>query len=477
MSQIIENIKDMVRGVINEYNSPDHVFFTQGNKTRVLRYRDANAIGFYLESDGNFVCKKSKSHTQMRGDIAAQRLGYNNKSEFFDYAKNLEDEDESQDLIDEFDSIMDELEMKSEIEGRYWSDSNVISFWYEIPSLDTINLIIKKLSDFIGEQIDIKTLHIATEESTPTTEEMFNSDSLTQLDKEKQEDIKALHLMNAEEKVQTSQMKDYLKNRSENTGKKLKYSSSKGEMPMAQYRALKTTSENKTITNNNKMRLTKKDIKKAINEAFSDIVQHNHIMADYDFDDYDEDDYKYMSDEDIASQYEDFEITHLEAEPARYGEGFTGTIEITFPNADDVDYNSTTVDNFFVYDDNLTKFGFENWYPEDVVEKLKMEIRDYINKNLKKTTALESKIRQIVQETVCEIGQRYNGEYDRTGRPSDDEKYIDSLDYIIDSVINGNTTQVRKLVNKLTFEEFFALIELARENGCDEKLKNMVHNY
>ena len=28
-----------------------------------------------------------------------------------------------------------------------------------------------------------------------------------------------------------------------------------------------------TITNNNKMRLTKKDIKKAINEAFSDLVQ------------------------------------------------------------------------------------------------------------------------------------------------------------------------------------------------------------
>lgn len=88
--------------------------------------------------------------------------------------------------------------------------------------------------------------------------------------------------------------------------------------------------------------------------------------------------------------------------------------------------------------------------------------------------SFESKLRKMVKEAVCEIGQRYNGEYDRTGMPIDDEDYVDSIDYIINSVINGNVTQVRKLVGKLTYGQFFDVIDLAREYGCEEDLRKMI---
>ena len=60
--------------------------------------------------------------------------------------------------------------------------------------------------------------------------------------------------------------------------------------------------------------------------------------------------------------------------------------------------------------------------------------------------------------------------------PIDDEDYVDSFDYIIDSVINGNVTQVRELVKRLTYSEFFDLIDLARENGCEDELRKIINN-
>ena len=478
MSLLKEHIRNMVKGIINEYNSPDHIFLYKDGGEQKLGFRDNDAIGFFLRGNGDFYCGKAMTHSELKYDYIANKLGFKTNDEYNDYIDNNPGI-ESEALEEEFEAIENDIMSRGSecIEGRYWCNNNIIAFWYEVPQFEEFKKIINGIASFIHSNININDVTIAVDDfDLMFAKDYFSngSDKYNNIDKEKSEELRALHLMNAEEKAQTSQMKDYLQNKSENTGKKLKYNNSKGEMPMAQWRALHSTSENKTIKYNNKMRITKKDIKKAINEAFSDLVQHNHLMADYDFDDYDEDDYKYMSDEDIASQYEDFEITHLEAEPARYGEGFTGTIEITFPNADDVDYNSTTVDNFFVYDDNLTKFGFENWYPEDVVEKLKMEIRDYINKNLKKTTALESKIRQIVQETVCEIGQRYNGEYDRTGLAVNDDEYVESLDYIIDSIINGNHRQAQEMISQLSPKEIKELILLAREMGCEEEVMDAI---
>ena len=43
---------------------------------------------------------------------------------------------------------------------------------------------------------------------------------------------------------------------------------------------------------------------------------------------------------------------------------------------------------------------------------------------------------------------RYEGEYDRTGKAEDDYAYIESYEYIVDSMTNGNWSQVRKLIGK-----------------------------
>ena len=473
MWDIKENIRQMVRGIIYEDNSPDHVSFND----QELFFRDDDAIVFFLTDENEFYCDFGKTHSEIKYDFIAKKLGFNSNDEYNDYIENNPGI-RSEALEEEYEALLNDIRFSGCcIEGRFWSNNNVIAFWYKIPSLDVIKKILNGIENFTNKNIDINNVFIALDDDILSVEDYFNSKQNQNIDKEKSEELRKLHLMNAEDKVQTSQMQDYLRNKSENTGKKLQYNNSKGEMPMAQWRALHSTSENKNKKQNKKMIFTNKDIKNAINEAFSDLVQHNHIMADYDqMNDYDEDDYKYMSDEDIASQYEDFEITHLEVKPAIYGEGYTGTIEITFPNADDVTFDSGTVDNFYIYDKDATRFGFDNWYPKEVVEKLKEEIRNYINKNLKNkpTTALESKIRQMVQETVSQIGQRYNGEYDRTGMPIDNEDYVDSIDYIIDSVINGNVTQVRQLVGKLTFGEFFDVIDLAREYGCEEDLRKMI---
>ena len=477
MQLIKEHIRNVVKGIINEYNSPDHIFLQNNGEEQKLTFRDNDAIGFFLRKNGDFYCGEAKTHSELKYDYIANQLGFNSNDEYNDYVDN-NPSIESEALEEEFEALESEILSRGSdcIEGRYWCNNNIISFWYEVPSFNEFQKIINGISSYIHSNININDVVIAVDDfELETAKDYYSGNNQNKLDKEKSEALRNLHLMNAEEKVNTSQMKDYLQNKSENTGKKLKYNNSKGEMPMAQWRALHSTSENKIKNSNNKMRLTKKDIKKAINEAFSDLVQHNHIMADYDKNnDYDEDDYTYMSDEEIASQYEDFKITNIEVEPDKYGEGYTGAIEISFPNADDITFDTSVVDNFYIYDNAVTRFGFENWYPEDVVEKLKELIKDYIDENLKEpTTALESKIRRMVQETVCEIG-RYSGEYDRTGMALDDDEYVDSIDYIIDSVINGNTSQVRELVQKLTYSELFELIDLAREMGCEDDLKRMI---
>lgn len=91
---------------------------------------------------------------------------------------------------------------------------------------------------------------------------------------------------------------------------------------------------------------------------------------------------RYMSDEDIANQYQDFKVTHFEINPSRYGNGWTGTIEIEFPNADEVDFDSSVVDNFIVYDHEGTRVGFDNWYPDEVANQLKEMIRKAINQKI-----------------------------------------------------------------------------------------------
>lgn len=92
-----------------------------------------------------------------------------------------------------------------------------------------------------------------------------------------------------------------------------------------------------------------------------------------------EDDERYMSDDDIHSQYEGFRITYLDVDRNRLN-GFNGTIEIEFPNADEIDFDGNVVDNFIVYDKNASQIAFDRWYPSDVYNRLCSAIRVEIRK-------------------------------------------------------------------------------------------------
>ena len=89
-------------------------------------------------------------------------------------------------------------------------------------------------------------------------------------------------------------------------------------------------------------------------------------------------DMAYMSDEDIANQYSDMKITYFEINPLRNSEGWEGTFELEFPNADDIDYDSTMVNDFFVYDSEGNRIAWDNWMPDEQTNYLNDIIRKEI---------------------------------------------------------------------------------------------------
>ncbi len=99
---------------------------------------------------------------------------------------------------------------------------------------------------------------------------------------------------------------------------------------------------------------------------------------DWDFD-ADDEELPYLSDERIAEQYQDFKITSFSYEQSELG-GYTGVIELEFPNVDHEDFDSTKIDNFIVYDDDCERIAFDNWYPNDVYKELCEYIRKKINR-------------------------------------------------------------------------------------------------
>lgn len=586
MQFIKKNIRNMVKGIINEYNSPDHVFLVKNGKTERLAFRDDDAIGFFLRnSNGDFYCNNSKTHLELKYDYIANKLGFNSNDEYNDYVDN-NPSIESEALEEEFEALEAEIVYRGSecLEGRYWINDNIISFWYEIPSFIIFNKIMNGIASFTHTNINVNDVIITVgDDDLITAKDYYNSNNSKNIDKEKSAELRALHLMNAEEKAQTSQMQNYLQNKSANIGKKLKYQDSNGEMTMAQWRALHNTSENKQDKINtemsNKIKLTENELRDIIKETIHEIIDN---------------DSEYSKDDEIEASWDAFENTFNQEKdgnlPTRLGnkdfENFYYNVgKYNYDNAVQnigLDYpNAFSTDDKYVkgraamdvLDDNhphlqhLNKYAWNGKakngridYTDDVVESVNEENAQFdvdvseaidawdLSNILKKygwcytdsqdifdnrtqrsgvryvlrgkpnaedleivvdeikrkaidgehtietssayykydpsktiptlivwettlspqmTLPFESKIRKMVHETVCEIG-RYNGEYDRTGMALDDDEYINSIDYIIDSVINGNSSQVRELVRKLTYSEVFDLIDLAREMGTQQ---------
>ena len=102
-----------------------------------------------------------------------------------------------------------------------------------------------------------------------------------------------------------------------------------------------------------------------------------------------------MSDEDIANQYSDMKITYFELKPLKHREGWEGVFELQFPNADDIDYDSSMVNDFIVYDKEGEKIAWDNWMPNDQTHKLEAIIRDEIKKRLSNNILNEAVSRTI----------------------------------------------------------------------------------
>ena len=89
---------------------------------------------------------------------------------------------------------------------------------------------------------------------------------------------------------------------------------------------------------------------------------------------------EYMSDEDIAKQYSDFEVINIDRRPS----GQSGWIEISFPNADDIDFDSSMITGFIIYDNG--KVAFDDWFPNEVAEKLAKIVKEECSKPLNEDT-------------------------------------------------------------------------------------------
>ena len=89
----------------------------------------------------------------------------------------------------------------------------------------------------------------------------------------------------------------------------------------------------------------------------------------------------YMSDKDIAKQYSDFEVINIDRKPS----GKSGWVEISFPNADDVDFDSSIITDFIIYNHN-GKVAFGDWFPNEVAEKLAKIVKDECSKPLNEDT-------------------------------------------------------------------------------------------
>lgn len=79
---------------------------------------------------------------------------------------------------------------------------------------------------------------------------------------------------------------------------------------------------------------------------------------------------------------------------------------------------------------------------------------------------LHNIIKESVENILTETG-RYEGEFDRTGLPLDDNEYVESIDYILDSIQNGNISYARKMISQMSISEFVGLVEMAREYGME----------
>lgn len=114
----------------------------------------------------------------------------------------------------------------------------------------------------------------------------------------------------------------------------------------------------------NRIRLTESDLHKIVKESVNRVLRES----------------QFMSDEDVNSQYKDMIITYFDIKPLMNSDGWKGTFELEFPNADNVDYDGTMVNDFIVYDMVGNRIAWDHWMPDEQTRHLQNIIRQEIAK-------------------------------------------------------------------------------------------------
>ena len=123
---------------------------------------------------------------------------------------------------------------------------------------------------------------------------------------------------------------------------------------------------------------------KSINKDIKELASMDIFGSGYDESKKNEDG-KYLSDEDIAAQYDNFNCTEITVSASEVNEGWINfTLELEFPDADHPDFNGYVIENGY-WNTKEDKWGFDNWYPEKTLEDLK----DLVRKEARKEGLIE----------------------------------------------------------------------------------------
>lgn len=159
--------------------------------------------------------------------------------------------------------------------GRYWKSVNIFSIWDD-PDKEIVKEVGENLIRELGNGIR-PTLGYGAPYKTYNFEEYVNGDTSGHDDKpvdlDKLNQAKAIHLMHGDDKRQA--LDGYLDNRTTNTGRKLSYSNGNGEMPMAQWRALHSTSESTESNNGGKLVIGEQALKSMVRGAIKGLLSEN----------------------------------------------------------------------------------------------------------------------------------------------------------------------------------------------------------
>ena len=100
----------------------------------------------------------------------------------------------------------------------------------------------------------------------------------------------------------------------------------------------------------------------------------------------------YLSDEDIATQYNDFKCTYLKIKKGHPSveNWYNFTLELEFPEADHPDFSDYVIENgYYNKDDDV--WGFDNWYPSETLESLKaLVLKEIDNMEARGLTEIET---------------------------------------------------------------------------------------